>query len=142
LLALAGVIGLAAILLIAGTLFQQARARSAAELPIVSAEAPPDTTAVPLAAAGVVTAPVHMAAPENENPPLPSQGIVIGASTPAASVQPTPLASPPVPAAPVQGGRKAAPVPRPPVVPLPAPVLRKAAPAPAAGKPGLPRERQ
>ena len=74
LLALSVVIGVAAIVLIAGTAFQRSRAAAAAlaaEAPLASfatsAEPPPEATGVPVPGAnGVVTAPVHLVGPDSE----------------------------------------------------------------------------
>jgi hypothetical protein len=105
LLALAAVIGVAAIVLIAGTAFQKSRAAAAAAAednpaPSASAEAPPEPSGVPLgagAATGVVTAPVHMAGAENESPPIAVQG---GVAVPQGTVlSASPLAQPSVTAA-------------------------------------------
>lgn len=150
LLALTAVIGVAAIVLLAGIVFQRSRAAALAEPPpIVSADPPPEATGVPVTggAAGVVTAPVHLVGPDSEGivgnvqngvqTPPPT---VIGASPSGAA--PTPLAAP---------GN--APMAKKPAV---APPNRPTAPATAAPKrptgggtpgkpllpPGLPRERQ
>ncbi len=74
LLALTVVIGVAAIVLIAGTAFQRSRAAAAAlaaEAPLTSigvpADPPPEATGVPMpGATGVVTAPVHLVGPDSE----------------------------------------------------------------------------
>ncbi len=70
LLALSGVISVAAIIVFAGTAFQRSRAVPAVIDPPISSEAPPESAAVPAsgAATGVVTAAVHMAGVENEEP--------------------------------------------------------------------------
>jgi serine/threonine-protein kinase len=163
LLALSGVIGVVAVLLIAGTMFQRSRASVAdmpESLPVVSAEAPPPEAvpvAVPTSAAGVVTAPVHLVGPDSEGAPGNVQGgvqtapgTVIGASpssnTLAAAPAAAPTTAPPSVAGPTPASvRRAAPPPT--RAPLAAPVGPKKPSATAtSGKPllppGLPRERQ
>jgi serine/threonine-protein kinase len=152
LLALAAVIGVAGIVLIAGTAFQRSRASALEDKPLpgtVSATAPGtepplEATGLPVPGApqtgnGIVTTPVHLVGPDSEGvvgnvqngvqTPSPT---LIGASAPAA---PTNVSSARKPAA-------AAPVR--PAAPPPPPAKRPATTAP--GKPllppGLPRERQ
>ena len=74
LLALSGVISVAALIVFAGTAFQRSRAPAAVDPPAAIPEAIPETTGVPVPIAGgaataVVTATVHMAGAENESPP-------------------------------------------------------------------------
>ncbi|MBX3191638.1 MAG: protein kinase [Labilithrix sp.] len=147
-LAVAAVIGAAGIVLIAGTWFQHSRqeaAASAAETPIAPAEPPPEASGVPIgvgAPTGLVTAPVHMAAPESENPP--TAPVNSGIAMPA----PTLLgASPPSPG-PAAGAVTARKPPSPPPVksPPPPPPTARTKPAPPTTNkpvlpPGLPRER-
>ncbi|MDB4933069.1 MAG: serine/threonine protein kinase [Labilithrix sp.] len=147
LLALAAVIGTAAVVLLAGTWFQRSRASAldekAPELPssftAVSAEAPPEATALPGAAApaagGIVTAPVHLVGPDSE-------GVVGNVQNGVQQPSPTVIA----PAGGAASAKKpvaAAPA-RPPAPPPPSPKRPTSTPAP--GKPllppGLPRERQ
>lgn len=152
LLALTCVIGVAAIVLIAGTAFQRSRAAAAsAEVPAaVPVEAPPEATAVavPVAATGVVTAPVHLVGPDSEGAPGNVQG---GVQTAPGTV----IGASPSSAAPSSGALAAAGTGASTRRPAPAAAPRPAAPAPpgvkkpgspAAGKPllppGLPRERQ
>ena len=155
LLALSIVIGVAAIVLIAGTAFQRSRAAAAAlaaEAPLTSiavpAEPPPEATGVPMpGATGVVTAPVHLVGPDSEGlvgnvqngvqTPSPT---VIGASpsggagSPAAGVSGTAPRTRPASAAPL--GRPAAPTPAaPPAAKKPPATPVKSLPA------GLPRDR-
>jgi serine/threonine-protein kinase len=161
LLALAAVIGVAAIVLIAGTAFQKSRAAAAAAAaaaednpaPSASAEAPPEPSGMPLgagAATGVVTAPVHMAGAENESPPVAVQG---GVAVPQGTVlSASPLAQPAVTAA---ATASASPSARRPPSPSPPPAPRGtvtasprkpgapgAPPVKPSLPPGLPRERQ
>jgi eukaryotic-like serine/threonine-protein kinase len=152
LLALSAVIGVAAIVLIAGTAFQRSRAAERAEItPVVAVEAPPEATAVavPGAATGVVTAPVHLVGPDSEGMPGNVQdgvqtapGTVIGASPSTngvAASAPSGAAAPS--ATSVVSARRPAAVARP-----VSPAVRRSTPTSAPGKPslppGLPRERQ
>jgi serine/threonine-protein kinase len=153
LLALTAVIGVAAIVLIAGTAFQRSRAAALAEpMPIVSADPPPEVTAVPVTggAAGVVTAPVHLVGPDSE-------GVVgnvqNGVQTPAPTVigaSPSGTA-PPSPGGGAGGGpapttkKPPATAPNRPVAPPTTPPKRPSgggAPGKPLLPPGLPRERQ
>ena len=156
LLALSVVIGVAAIVLIAGTAFQRSRAAAAAlaaEAPLTSigvpVEPPPEATGVPMpGATAVVTAPVHLVGPDSEGlvgnvqngvqTPSPT---VIGASpsgggagSPAAGVSGTAPRTRPASAAPL--GRPAGPTPAaPPAAKKPPATPVKSLPA------GLPRDR-
>ena len=145
LLALAGVIGAAAIVLIAGTAFQHSRAAALADPPpVVSSDPPPaesgNGVAVSNAAAGIVTAQPHIVSPENETPGGPPQGTVIGAS-PSSTAPAAPSG-----VAPASATRKTPPPPQGRPAPPPAPPPRKpvatAPPAKPLLPPGLPRERQ
>ena len=147
LLALTGVILVAAFMVLAGTAFQRSRAEAAPDPsagPTIGADVPPETSAAPVpamaggAATGVVTAAVHMAGTESEQPPsagvqngvaLP-QGTVVSASP--SSLPPASPASrkPPVssrPAGPSAGQSR----------PKASPAVSTAAPLPV----GLPRNR-
>jgi len=157
LLALSVVIGVAAIVLIAGTAFQRSRAAAAlaAETPLtsvaVSAEPPPEATGVLVPGAnGIVTAPVHLVGPDSEGyvgnvqngvqTPSPT---ILGASPSGGSAPP---AAPASGTAPRPRPATTAAAARPGTVPVgTAPTTRKP-PGTAPGKPllppGLPRERQ
>jgi eukaryotic-like serine/threonine-protein kinase len=146
LLALSGVISVAALVVFAGTAFQRSRAQ-ALDPPITPTSEPlPESTGVPVpigggAATGVVTAAVHMAGVENEGPPAGvqngvavPQGTVLSASP---SAQPSTAGSPSQPGTAIRKPPVASPG-RPPVAPTPMP--RKppgATPLPL----GLPRNR-
>jgi eukaryotic-like serine/threonine-protein kinase len=161
LLALSVVIGVAAIVLIAGTAFQRSRAAQAEALaaepavtPIaVSAEAPPEATGVAAPGAnGIVTAPVHLVGPDSEGfvgnvqngvqTPSPT---ILGAS-PSGGTAPPPVPATASSTAPRRPGTTSAPV-RPGTAPVaPATTGGKKPPVATPGKPllppGLPRERQ
>ncbi len=144
LLALSVVIGVAAIVLIAGTVFQRSRAAAAAlaaEAPLasipVAADPPPEATGVPMpGATGVVTAPVHLVGPDSE-------GLVGNVENGVQTPSPTVIGASPSGAA--------APRPRPAATPAARPVGPPPAAVPTAKKPpatpvkslpaGLPRER-
>ncbi|HSO38686.1 MAG TPA: serine/threonine-protein kinase [Labilithrix sp.] len=90
LLALSGVISVAAVIVFAGTAFQRSRAQPALDPPVAaSSDLPPDNSGTPVpamaggAAAGVVTAAVHMAGAENESPPA---GVQNGVAIPQGTV--------------------------------------------------------
>ena len=108
LLALTGVIFVAAFMVIAGTAFQRSRAAPAldpsAQAPTIGAGVAPETSAAPVpamvggAATGVVTAAVHMAGSENEQPP--SAGVQNGVALPQGTVlSASPSSLPPAPGA-------------------------------------------
>jgi serine/threonine-protein kinase len=158
LLALSVVIGVAAIVLIAGTAFQRSRAAAAAlaaEAPLTSvaasADAPPEATGVPVPGAnGIVTAPVHLVGPDSEGFVGNVQNGVQTPSPTLIGASPSGTAAAPVAPVPASG---AAPRLRPPtgtVRPATAPVApattTKKSPTTTPGKPllppGLPRERQ
>jgi len=151
LLALTGVIFVAAFMVIAGTAFQRSRSQQPALEPsaqgvAIPGDLPPESSGAPVpamaggAATGVVTAAVHMAGSENEGPPaagvqngvaLP-QGTVVSASPTTLPASAAPVTrKPPVssrPAGPATGGQPRA---------KPQPTPGTAAPLPI----GLPRNR-
>lgn len=147
--ALAGVIGVAAVVLIAGTWFQKTRAaaNSGPDIPIVTAEPrepaeTPSGVPVGVGATGVVTPPTHLVGVEGEAPPAGVQngvavapGSVIAASPAGAAPNSTAGAS--------SAGKKppqAAPVKPPGFGALAAPpaTVRKPPPPPPTAKPTLP----
>ena len=156
LLALSVVIGVAAIVLIAGTAFQRSRAAAAAvaaEAPLASiavgSEGPLEATGVPMpGATAVVTAPVHLVGPDSEGFPGNVQN---GVQTPPPTLlgaSPSGGTAPAVAPAAASGsaGARLRPVattspPRPPPPPA-APTTKK--PTTGPGKPlpaGLPKDR-
>jgi len=146
-LAVAAVVATTGLVLIAGTAYQRSRAPVADETTAAAVPVPPapEASAIPLVGngTGIVTAPVHTAAPESEMAPNLAPGTLIGASTPAPPATPTAVA---VASAP----KKAMPLAAPPAARTSAPALTSAkkAPPPAAAPPkpalppGLPRDRQ
>ena len=154
LLALTGVISVAALVVIGGSVFRSRTASVLAEPPAaLSTDPPPESTGVPVpltagAATSVVTAQPHMASQTETDPPAGVQqnGVAIPAGTVVSaspSAQPG-LAQPPVsgqPPAPVASVRRLpAPPPRAPIGPAATP--RKPPPAGAGPLPsGLPRNR-
>ncbi len=158
LLALAGVISVAAIVLLAGTMFQR-RAAANAEAPVVTAEPPPAEaqTGVPVGvgAAGVVTPPAHLVGVEGEAPPA---GVQNGVAVPNPTViamspsSQTSGSSAPASTAAGAAGTSGANARKPPQVAppkapalAPPPTVRKPAPPAPSAKttlpPGLPRGR-
>ena len=153
-LALAGIIGVSACLVLAGTAFQRRSAAMNDPLPVTSTEPPPEATGTPVPmpanGAGIMTPPVHLVGVENESPP--AAGVQAGVAVPQGTViSASPSSAPQVagaaPLAAAGASARRPPVgaaaPRPPAAP-PA-VVRKPAPAPSAAKPllpaGLPRDR-